>query len=108
MLELRGGDPRGVGRQQHYRDVRCGGVSVRGTGGTSRDVSERATPSIRANRETAQERDARLAADALLNFARENARQLARQARLAAKQRTDRFALCRGTATHKGLPCNNK
>lgn len=107
LRELRGGNPRGFGRQQHYRDVQTGGVSVRGTGGTASDVAKRATRCLRANRETPEQRDARLAADALLNFARENARQLERQARIA-KRQTDRYTLARGTAEHKGLPCNNR
>ena len=90
-----------------YRDVQCGSVSVRGTGGTDADTAKRATRCLRANRETGEQRDARLAADTLLNFARENARQLERQARIA-KRATDRYTLRQGTATHKGLPCNNR
>jgi hypothetical protein len=49
-----------------YRDVKCGGVSIRGCGGTSKDVADRAERSRRANPVALTERELTQAANVLL------------------------------------------
>lgn len=49
-----------------YRDVKCGGVSIRGCGGTSKDVADRAERLRRANPLTLTERELTQRANVLL------------------------------------------
>jgi hypothetical protein len=87
--------PHACGRPQAYRDIRSGGVSIRGTGASSKDAAERAKRSSRAVTpivmEGLTERELAAEANRLLYGERERVKTQERQKRLAAVLNQNKF-----------------